>query len=87
MPSSGLGTAEVSALLSLIASSAQAALAEYTAHGEDVPSIYSYTTHPLDGAEDTLALRKSIRVLEGACNQLCSMLAPPAHTLHNVRIT
>jgi hypothetical protein len=82
MPSSG--PAEVAALLSIINNAAQAALSEYTAHGADVPSIYSHKAHPLDSAEDTLALRMAIKTLEGACYQLCATLAPPSHTMHKV---
>ncbi|KAI3615727.1 S-adenosyl-L-methionine-dependent methyltransferase [Moniliophthora roreri] len=77
------GRETVQTLLRLITSSAEAAVAEYEAHGRDVPSLASTDVHPMDEAEDAVQLRKAIRVLEGACEQLCSMLAPPAHTIIN----
>jgi hypothetical protein len=82
MPSSGV--TEVSALLLLINNAAQAALSHYAAYGVDVPSIYAFETHPLDSAGDISALKTSIKMLEGACHQLCATLAPPSHTLYKV---
>ncbi|KAJ7595125.1 hypothetical protein C8J56DRAFT_885533 [Mycena floridula] len=73
----------VAALVKLISHSAQLALAEYEDTGVDLPSLTSQGSHPLDSAQDTLSLRKQIRILEGACEQLCSMLAPPVHTMVN----
>ncbi|KAG2060535.1 S-adenosyl-L-methionine-dependent methyltransferase [Suillus hirtellus] len=74
---------KVEALLDIINSSARKAMAEYknTEHG--VPGIDAGTFHPLDLATDTLALRKAIRLLEGACEQLNTILAPPQRTVHN----
>ncbi|KAG1847271.1 S-adenosyl-L-methionine-dependent methyltransferase [Suillus tomentosus] len=74
---------KVEALLDIINSSARKAMAEYknTQHG--VPSVDAGTFHPLDLATDTLALRKAIRLLEGACEQLNTILAPPQHTAYN----
>lgn len=74
--------AQLDALVVLINSAAQEAIAEYERTG-DVPSTESM--HPRDDATATLGLRKAIRILEGACEQLCTTLAPPAHTLVNVR--
>ena len=76
--------ATVDALLNLINTSANAALAEYDKFGEEAPSLNSQSSHPLDAAEDSLKLRNAVRTLEGACAQLCSMLAPPVHTISNV---
>ncbi|KAG1897459.1 S-adenosyl-L-methionine-dependent methyltransferase [Suillus fuscotomentosus] len=74
---------KVEALLDIINSSARKAMAEYknTQHG--VPGVDAGTFHPLDLAIDTLALRKAIRLLEGACEQLNTILAPPQHTVYN----
>ncbi|KAG6811149.1 hypothetical protein H0H92_008767 [Tricholoma furcatifolium] len=77
------GRAEVEALLKLVNSAAQDALVQYEKHGSEVPAISSTTSHPLDTSDDSLELRKAIRVLEGACEQLCSSLAPPIHTIVN----
>jgi hypothetical protein len=77
--------AELEGLLGLITSATQEAMAVYEKSGHGIPSIHSTTTHPLDTEVTTLALRKAIRTLEGACEQLCTTLAPPNHTLLNVR--
>ncbi|KAG2342989.1 S-adenosyl-L-methionine-dependent methyltransferase [Suillus weaverae] len=74
---------KVEALLGIINSSAREAMAEYKNTGYGVPGADSSTFHPLDLATDTLALRKAIRLLEGACDQLNMILAPPQHTVYN----
>ncbi|KAF8656493.1 hypothetical protein AX16_002512 [Volvariella volvacea WC 439] len=73
----------VEALLNLIQTAARAAAQEYISTGGDVPSLSSTARHPLDSVLNNVALKRAIRVLEGACDQLCSMLAPPAHLLFN----
>jgi len=75
---------KLEALLDIINSSARQAIAEYKKSGHGVPSAESPTFHPLDMATDTLALRKAIRLLEGAYYQLSATLAPPQHTVFNV---
>ncbi|EGO18879.1 hypothetical protein SERLADRAFT_480559 [Serpula lacrymans var. lacrymans S7.9] len=74
---------ELQGLLALINSSANEAIAEYDKAGQEVPTLDSTLSHPLDTALDSLALKKAIRVLEGACQQLCATLAPPQHTVIN----
>jgi len=78
--------AKLEALLKLINSAAQEAIAEYEKAGGDVPSIDSTESHPLDNddAIDNVALKNAIRTLEGACAQLCTTLAPPSHTVINL---
>ncbi|KAJ3871568.1 hypothetical protein F5051DRAFT_340729, partial [Lentinula edodes] len=78
------GHKEVRALLELISRSAIEALDEYEKHGEGVPSIYEDKTHLLDEEQPSLQLKKIVRNLEGACDQLCATLAPPLHTIVNV---
>ncbi|KAG2126909.1 S-adenosyl-L-methionine-dependent methyltransferase [Suillus clintonianus] len=75
--------AKLEALLDVINSSARQAIAEYKKTGHGVPSADATTFHPLDLTTDTLALKKSIRLLEGAYHQLSSILAPPQHTVMN----
>lgn len=77
--------AKLEALLKLVNSATQEAIAEYEKAGGDVPSIDSTEPHPLDNAIDQVALKSAIRTLEGACAQLCTTLAPPSHTAINVR--
>ncbi|KIJ09826.1 hypothetical protein PAXINDRAFT_86916 [Paxillus involutus ATCC 200175] len=76
--------AKLESLLKLVNSAAQEAIAMYEKAGDYVPSIDSTEFHPLDEAIDQVALKKSIRVLEGACAQLCTTLAPPSHTVNNL---
>jgi hypothetical protein len=76
--------AKLDALLALLNSAAQDAIAEYERTG-DVPSTES--AHSLDAQPPSLVLRNALRVLEGACEQLCTTLAPPVHTLLNVSIS
>lgn len=77
------GEAQLEALLEIINSSALQAISEYKKHGNAVPTIHSTEFHPLDFATDTVALKKAVRLLEGACQQLCASLAPPQHTVIN----
>ncbi|KAH7903185.1 S-adenosyl-L-methionine-dependent methyltransferase [Hygrophoropsis aurantiaca] len=76
--------AKLKALLELITTSTEQAIAEYEKDGGNVPSLASSDSHPLDSATDSLALKKAIRTLEGACQQLCATLAPPQHTVVNL---
>jgi hypothetical protein len=78
--------AELEKLLEVINGAALLAIEEYEKNGNGVPSLDSVEKQPLDDAFDSLALRKAIRLLEGACGQLCATLAPPAHTVINVRV-
>ncbi|KIJ65863.1 hypothetical protein HYDPIDRAFT_87240 [Hydnomerulius pinastri MD-312] len=78
------GRAKLESLLTLINSAAQEAIAMYEKAGGDVPSINSTEPHPLDDAIDQVALKSTIRTLEGACSQLCTTLAPPSHSAINL---
>ncbi|EJD39500.1 S-adenosyl-L-methionine-dependent methyltransferase [Auricularia subglabra TFB-10046 SS5] len=67
-------------LAALIAQSVETVLAEYKSAGRAVPS--------LDDADPGSALltrpiREAVRVLEGACAQLCASVAPAPHTMVN----
>ncbi|KAH7890352.1 S-adenosyl-L-methionine-dependent methyltransferase [Phlebopus sp. FC_14] len=77
------GEAQLEALLEIINSSARQAIAEYKRVGATVPTINSTEFHPIDFQTDTVALKKAVRLLEGACQQLCVSLAPPQHTVIN----
>ncbi|KAG2035383.1 S-adenosyl-L-methionine-dependent methyltransferase [Suillus americanus] len=76
--------AKLEALLDIINSSARQAIAEYKNTGHGVPSADAAVFHPLDSATDTIALKKAIRLLEGAYNQLSAILAPPQHSVMNL---
>ncbi|KAH7923036.1 S-adenosyl-L-methionine-dependent methyltransferase [Leucogyrophana mollusca] len=77
------GEAQLEALLEIINTSARQAIAEYKNRGNSVPTLDATEFHPLDFQEDTVALKKAVRLLEGACQQLCATLAPPQHTVIN----
>jgi hypothetical protein len=77
-----LAREQVVALVRLIENAANDALHEYEKDGK-LPTLDSVESHPLD-SEINLNLKKTIRTLEGACDQLCTLLAPPAHTIVNV---
>ncbi|KAJ8073210.1 hypothetical protein PM082_020079 [Marasmius tenuissimus] len=76
-------TSDIDALLGLIQSATYSAVAEYRKTGRGVPSPDDDSPHPLDSAPDALALKKAIRVLESACERLCTTLAQPMHTIAN----
>ncbi|KAG2109388.1 O-methyltransferase-domain-containing protein [Suillus discolor] len=75
--------AKLEALLTLINTSARDAITLYEQYGE-VPAIDQMEPHPLDDAIDQTALKSAIRILEGACAQICATLAPPSHTAINL---
>ncbi|KAH8824320.1 O-methyltransferase-domain-containing protein [Flagelloscypha sp. PMI_526] len=74
---------QIQQLLDLVNESVQAALVEYEKTSQGIPSPNLVKPHELDGAADAVALKRSLRVLEGACEALCSTLAQPMHTLVN----
>ncbi|KAF9254800.1 S-adenosyl-L-methionine-dependent methyltransferase [Marasmius fiardii PR-910] len=75
--------AEVQALISIISQTAAEAVMEYENYGGFAPSSHSPELHPLDSVAANMKLKKIIRKLEGACDQLCATLAPPLHTIVN----
>lgn len=76
--------AEVEALLCLIRDASLDALNAYENHGATAPRLQSTDVHPLDQSRDRIEFMKTIAILEGACEQLCSTLAPPTQTVLNV---
>lgn len=77
--------AQVESLLALIKESAFKALDEYEKYGKDTPTLESLQAHPLDEEVNKLEFKKIVRTLEAACDQLCSTLAPPTHSVMKVR--
>lgn len=75
---------QVEALLSIIKEATYNALEQYETTGVLTPVLDSTEGHPLDQVDDNIALKKIISKLEGACEQLCTTLAPPSHTIMNV---
>ncbi|KAH9949723.1 S-adenosyl-L-methionine-dependent methyltransferase [Amylocystis lapponica] len=77
------GKAQIDALLSLISTAAYAAAAEYDKNGYDIPSLDSTDAGSLSAMAGNLSLKRAVRMLEGACEQLCVTLAMPSHTMVN----
>ncbi|KAH9949707.1 S-adenosyl-L-methionine-dependent methyltransferase [Amylocystis lapponica] len=77
------GNAEVEALLELINTATHDALSQYDKNVQDIPSLQSTDQRSLSTMSGNLPLKRAIRLLEGACGQLCATLAPPAHTVIN----
>ena len=77
---------ELEQLLALITGSARDAIAAYERAGTQPPSPNAREIHPLDfdSSHDELPLLKAIRILDGACDQLCAALATPAYTIVKV---
>ncbi|KII94521.1 hypothetical protein PLICRDRAFT_182358 [Plicaturopsis crispa FD-325 SS-3] len=68
-------------LLTLITSATEQAIAQYDASGHGLPSLEH--PHPTDTLTNSPEFRVTIKVLEGACEQLCATLAQPSHTVLN----
>ncbi|KAK0501920.1 S-adenosyl-L-methionine-dependent methyltransferase [Armillaria luteobubalina] len=75
---------QLSQLISLIANATK--LVEDTfaeAAGPNVPSLDDTTPHPLDGQVLSLEMREAIQTIEGACAQLCALVARSNRTMLN----
>jgi hypothetical protein len=77
--------AQLDSLVSLISSSVEIVKAEYAKKGQIIPSLDSAEPYPPDSEQPTLELKRAVQTLEGACAQLTNTVAPPAHTMINVR--
>ncbi|TFY63828.1 hypothetical protein EVJ58_g3019 [Rhodofomes roseus] len=75
------GKTEVQALLRIINQATQDALAAYANSGEDVPSLSSVDETSVLTMANNLHLKRAVRLLEGACEQLCATLAPPGQSI------
>ncbi|KAH8833459.1 S-adenosyl-L-methionine-dependent methyltransferase [Flagelloscypha sp. PMI_526] len=74
---------QIRQLLALINKSAEEAILEYEKTSTGVPAPGQPHAHELDSAPDAVELKSALRVLEGACESLCTTLAQPMHTLMN----
>ena len=76
-------TRSVRKLVALISAAAEDAMKAYEAGGCDIPSLNQYEETAIP--KDSSVLMSALRVLEGACAQLCATLAPPVITITTVR--
>lgn len=77
---SGQSNAHLTELAALINESVQTVLAEYAAVSRVVPSLDC--TDPAQTLVNR-TIRDAVRILEGACAQLCASVAPAKHTMAN----
>lgn len=75
---------QLSELVSLISEATKVVEAEF-AKSEDpqVPSLDDTTPHPLDDLS-SMEMKEAVKIIEGACAQLCALVARPSHTVLNV---
>lgn len=85
MSSNTVDAAHLTALVDVLSSAVKEVIAEYSAAGEEIPSLDSTKPGPFDTPEATShKLNKAIQIIEGACAQLSASVARPGHTVTNV---
>lgn len=78
-------TAALDALVDIITSSVKEAVEAYKAYTPEVPPINTAEPGPFDSSENvSTKLNQAVKLLEGACAQLCATIAPAGHTIVNV---
>lgn len=79
------GTAEITALTSLINSAVQDIANEYSKEGHSIPSLHSTEPGPFDAPHlVSPILARAIQTVEAACAQLSFTVANPGHVITNV---
>lgn len=73
---------DIRRLVQLINTAAEDAIQQYESSGSGVPSITSNAWPKLP--QDVLPLKRSLRILEGACQQLIVTLTPPDIAIYTV---
>lgn len=77
---------QLSELVSLISKATKVVEAEFSKSDKpEVPSLDDTTPHPLDELS-SMETREAVAIIEGACAQLCALVARPSHTVLNVSI-
>ncbi|KAK0441263.1 O-methyltransferase-domain-containing protein [Desarmillaria tabescens] len=76
---------QLSKLVSLISSAVDVVQETFAKTSRpEVPSLDDTTRHPLDSPESSsMELMEAIQTIEGACAQLCALVARPNHTMLN----
>ncbi|KAF9034506.1 O-methyltransferase-domain-containing protein [Rhodocollybia butyracea] len=74
---------QLSELVSLISKATKVVEAEFAkSENPQVPSLDDTTTHPFDD-HSSMEMKEAVRIIEGACAQLCATVARPGHTILN----
>ena len=75
----------LSELVSLIASATKVVEENFAQSSvPNVPSLDETRPHPLDDRLSSIRMMEAIQTIEGACAQLCALVARPNHTMLNV---
>ncbi|KAK0443668.1 S-adenosyl-L-methionine-dependent methyltransferase [Desarmillaria tabescens] len=75
---------QLSQLVSLIANATKFVEDTFSKAAEpNVPSLDDTTSHPLDDQVSSMEMREAIQTIEGACAQLCALVARPNRTMLN----
>ncbi len=77
------------ALVSLIAGAVDVVQNAFTQTCRpEVPSLDDTAHHPLDSPESySMEMMEAVQTIEGACAQLCALIARPNHTMLNVSLS
>jgi len=76
---------QLSRLVSLISEATKLVESRFMSSSNPyVPSLDDTDPHPLDTQLSDPALRAAVQTIEGACAQLCALVARPSHTIVNV---
>ena len=77
-------SSQLSDLVALITQATKVVEAEFAkSEKPEVPSLDDTTPHPLDTIS-SIQTREAVAIIEGACAQLCALVARPSHTMVNV---
>lgn len=78
---------QLKGLLELLTASLQTIEHEYEAGGHSLPFLDSENSGPYDVPEAMSSqLTRAVQIVEGACAQICAYVAPPGHSISNVRL-
>ena len=76
--------AQLDDLLSLITSSIGQLKDEIRATGTPLPPLDSVDSHPFDTGAVPKGVENALRIVQGACAQLTTLVTPPQATISNV---
>jgi hypothetical protein len=79
-----MASTQLSELVALISNATKVVEAEFAkSENPKIPSLDDTTTHPFDD-RSSMEMKEAVRIIEGACAQLCATVARPSHTILNV---
>ncbi|KAK7691438.1 hypothetical protein QCA50_004837 [Cerrena zonata] len=76
-------SSQLSELVALITKATKVVEAEFAKSAKpEIPSLDDTAPHPLDGLS-SMETKEAVAIIEGACAQLCALVARPSHTVLN----